>query len=113
MRILAANSQPCHLVPKGLAMPRNNRRITLCHVFCPPRALTMKTPETSTKCARKSPLLLHAAGRASSCLRRCDREIHDLANLPPRGVVAGPELQAARPTAVPGDDALAVSGLYE
>src|SRR5205823_3503634 len=38
-------------------------------------------------------------------------KIHDLADLPPGGVVAGAELQAPRPATIPGDDAMRVGRL--
>src|SRR5437764_11845979 len=41
-----------------------------------------------------------------------DRQVDDLADLPPRGVIDRPELQAAPAATVTGDDALVVCGLY-
>src|ERR671937_169568 len=42
-----------------------------------------------------------------------DRQVHYLGYLPPGGVLARMELQASCPATVPGDDPVAIGGLYQ
>src|SRR5204863_3448608 len=61
--------------------------------------------------ANMGSLLVGGGGNASAIAKRGHRQVDDLADLSPGGVVARPELQAPRPAIIPGDDAVRVGRL--